>query len=173
VLDRANAQCVRAAINGACGLRHQCVQSRYEAKTGCKCPVASGPNRKQLAGEQRSVDARVSMEISLELGHSRLQIVAVYLGRQRNHATAAAATGGARLAELRSAKAYCRKSSDGGRTRGAPVTQPTREDPWDRTGAGRELQGRMHGQHAPGSVDAPRAVGATSGEACLLAEPAA
>jgi site-specific recombinase XerD len=75
------AQCERAGINGVHGLRHQYAQSRYEAETGWKCPAAGGPTRKQLTGEQRSVDARVRMEISLALGHSRLQIVAIYLGR--------------------------------------------------------------------------------------------
>jgi site-specific recombinase XerC len=75
------AQCERAHINGVHGLRHQYAQSRYEAKTGWKCPAAGGPTRKQLTGEQRSVDTRARMEISLELGHSRLQVVAIYLGR--------------------------------------------------------------------------------------------
>jgi hypothetical protein len=36
---------------------------------------------KELTPEQRSIDQRVRLEISLELGHSRSQITALYLGR--------------------------------------------------------------------------------------------
>lgn len=75
------AQCQKAGINHVHGLRHQYAQSRYEVKTGWKCPAAGGPTRKELTGEQRSVDERVRLEISLELGHSRIQVVAIYLGR--------------------------------------------------------------------------------------------
>ncbi|MBN8489327.1 integrase domain-containing protein [Ideonella sp. 4Y11] len=75
------AQCQRAGINGVHGLRHRYAQERYEAKTGWKAPAAGGPTRRELSGEQRSVDARARLEISLELGHAREQIVAIYLGR--------------------------------------------------------------------------------------------
>jgi len=75
------AQCQRTGINGVHGLRHRYAQERYEAKTGWKAPAAGGPTRRELSGEQRSVDARARLEISLELGHAREQIVAIYLGR--------------------------------------------------------------------------------------------
>ncbi len=75
------AQCQRAGINGVHGLRHRYAQLRYESKTGWKCPSAGGPRSKELSGEQRSVDQRARLEISLELGHAREQIVALYLGR--------------------------------------------------------------------------------------------
>lgn len=75
------AQCQRAGINGVHGLRHRYAQQRYEDKTGWKAPAAGGPTRRELTGEQRSIDTRARLEISLELGHSREQIVAVYLGR--------------------------------------------------------------------------------------------
>lgn len=74
------AHCERVGIHGVHGLRHRYAQLRYEQKTGWKSPAAGGPLRRELTAEQRSVDNRVRLEISLELGHSRVQIVAVYLG---------------------------------------------------------------------------------------------
>lgn len=79
-LSAYKAQCEGAGINGVHGLRHQCVQSRYEAETGWKCPAAGEARRTQLTGEQCPVDARVRMEISLALGPSRLKTGATYLG---------------------------------------------------------------------------------------------
>lgn len=74
------AHCERVGIHGVHGLRHRYAQQRYEAKTGWRCPAAGGPPRRELTAEQRSIDTRVRLEISLELGHSRLQVVAIYLG---------------------------------------------------------------------------------------------
>ncbi len=74
------AQCERVGIHGVHGLRHRYAQQRYLAKTGWACPAAGGPSRRQLSAEQRSIDQRVRLEISLELGHARVQIVAIYLG---------------------------------------------------------------------------------------------
>jgi site-specific recombinase XerC len=75
------AQCQRAGINRVHGLRHRYAQTRYLQKTGWECPARGGPTAKQLSPEQRSIDQRVRLEISLELGHSRVQITATYLGR--------------------------------------------------------------------------------------------
>jgi site-specific recombinase XerC len=75
------AQCQRAGINGVHGLRHRYAQQRYLQKTGWECPARGGPTRKQLTPEQRSIDQRVRLEISLELGHGRTQVTAIYLGR--------------------------------------------------------------------------------------------
>jgi len=75
------AQCQRAGINRVHGLRHRYAQERYAQKTGWPCPARGGPTRKQLTPEQRSIDQRVRLEISLELGHGRAQVSAIYLGR--------------------------------------------------------------------------------------------
>lgn len=63
------------------GLRHQYAQSRYEALTGWKAPAAGGPSTKMLTPEQRLQDSHARQTISYELGHERLQVTAVYLGR--------------------------------------------------------------------------------------------
>jgi len=75
------AQCQRVGINGVHGLRHRYAQTRYVQKAGWECPARGGPKAKELTPEQRSIDQRVRLEISLELGHSRSQITAIYLGR--------------------------------------------------------------------------------------------
>jgi site-specific recombinase XerC len=75
------AGCKRVGINGVHGLRHRYAQERYLQKTNWECPARGGPTAKQLTPEQRSVDQRARVEISLELGHRRAQITAIYLGR--------------------------------------------------------------------------------------------
>jgi site-specific recombinase XerC len=75
------AECQRVGINGVHGLRHRYAQERYRQKAGWACPARGGPRAKQLTPEQRSIDQRVRLEVSLELGHSRAQVVAIYLGR--------------------------------------------------------------------------------------------
>jgi Phage integrase, N-terminal/Integrase len=80
-LNAYKAECQRVGINGAHGLRHRYAQTRYFEKTGWHCPARGGPTKKQLTPEQRSIDQRVRLEISLELGHGRGQVTATYLGR--------------------------------------------------------------------------------------------
>lgn len=63
------------------GLRHRYAQLRYEALTGWKAPVAGGPSQKTLNGFQREADAHARQIISRELGHERVAITKVYLGR--------------------------------------------------------------------------------------------
>jgi integrase len=75
------AECKRVGINGVHGLRHRYAQARSFEKTGWECPARGGPTAKRLTPEQRSVDQRARLEISLELGHGRAQVTAVYLGR--------------------------------------------------------------------------------------------
>ena len=75
------AECKRVGINGVHGLRHRYAQERYLQKTNWECPARGGPTAKQLTPEQRSVDQRARVEISLELGHRRAQVTAIYLGR--------------------------------------------------------------------------------------------
>jgi integrase len=80
-LSAFKAECERVGINGVHGLRHRYAQTRYLEKTGWQCPARGGPTKKQLTPEQRSIDQRVRLEISLELGHGRGQVTATYLGR--------------------------------------------------------------------------------------------
>ncbi|ATN32587.1 integrase [Rhizobium sp. ACO-34A] len=74
-------QCKAAGLSHMHGLRHRYAQQRYEALTGWKPPAAGGPSVKQLTPEQRIVDLEAKQQISRELGHERIQITSVYLGR--------------------------------------------------------------------------------------------
>jgi integrase len=80
-LNAFRAECKRVGISGVHGHRHRYAQTRYLEKAGWACPARGGPTLRQLTPEQRSIDQRVRLEISLELGHNRVQITAVYLGR--------------------------------------------------------------------------------------------
>jgi hypothetical protein len=80
-LDAYKAECRRVGLNRNHGLRHRYAQTRYLEKTGWQCPARGGPTKQQLTPEQRSIDQRVRLEISLELGHGRGQVTATYLGR--------------------------------------------------------------------------------------------
>jgi hypothetical protein len=62
------------------GLRHAYAQNRYEELTGWRSPAAGGPTVKTLTPEQKRIDQQARLTISLELGHERPQIVAVYCG---------------------------------------------------------------------------------------------
>jgi hypothetical protein len=74
-------QCKAAGLHRMHGLRHQYAQARYEAITGWKAPAAGGPSTKMLTPEQRLQDFHARQTISYELGHERLQVTAIYLGR--------------------------------------------------------------------------------------------
>ena len=74
-------QCKAAGLSHMHGLRHQYAQSRYETLTGWHAPAAGGPPAKTLSDTQRTQDTAARQIISRELGHERLQITAVYLGR--------------------------------------------------------------------------------------------
>jgi integrase len=74
-------QCKMAGFSHTHGLRHQYAQARYEALTGWKAPAAGGPSGKALTLAQRPQDAQARHLISRELGHERIQITTVYLGR--------------------------------------------------------------------------------------------
>ena len=62
------------------GLRHLYAQQRYEELTGWKCPAKGGLSRKQLSFEQQRIDKAARLQLTSELGHSRVQILAVYCG---------------------------------------------------------------------------------------------
>jgi integrase len=74
-------QCKAAGLSHMHGLRHHYAQARYEALTGWKAPAAGGPGARTLTSTQRAQDVGTRQTISRELGHERLQITAVYLGR--------------------------------------------------------------------------------------------
>lgn len=72
--------CKAAGLSNMHGLRHQYAQARYEALTGWKAPAAGGPGCGVLTAEQRVLDMQIRQVISEELGHGRVQVVAVYCG---------------------------------------------------------------------------------------------
>ncbi len=74
-------QCIRAGLSKMHGLRHAYAQQRYEELTGFKALAAGGPNRNALSAEQRLLDKKARAAISHELGHNRIAITTVYLGR--------------------------------------------------------------------------------------------
>ena len=56
-------------------------QMRYEALTGWKAPATGGSPTAALTHKQLAQDNAARQRISRELGHERIQITAVYLGR--------------------------------------------------------------------------------------------
>jgi len=80
-LHRYERQVRDAGIRNPHGLRHAYAQRRYEELTGWKAPVAGGPAAKSLSEVQRALDKGARETISRELGHSREEISATYLGR--------------------------------------------------------------------------------------------
>ena len=80
-LQRFKSQCMAAGIQHVHGHRHHYAQERYRELTGWACPAQGGPTSRQLTAEQKAVDRESRLRISAELGHSREQITAIYLGR--------------------------------------------------------------------------------------------
>ncbi len=79
--NRYDGQVRTAWIKNPHGLRHAYAQRRYEELTGWKSPLAGGPASTSLTSDQRALDKGARETISRELGHSREQISATYLGR--------------------------------------------------------------------------------------------
>ncbi|MCB1849460.1 MAG: integrase domain-containing protein, partial [Gammaproteobacteria bacterium] len=69
-----------AGLSRMHGLRHDYAQRRYEELTGWKSPAAGGPRVRALTPEQRLIDRKTRLAISIELGHSRGQVLSIYLG---------------------------------------------------------------------------------------------
>lgn len=78
---RYDSQVRTAGIRNPHGLRHGYAQRRFEELTGWKAPVAGGPVSKSLTIEQRALNRGARETISRELGHTREEISARYLGR--------------------------------------------------------------------------------------------
>jgi site-specific recombinase XerC len=74
-------QCDKAGIHHVHGHRHRYAQHRYWELTGRACPSAGGPTSRRLVGDAKAIDRVARLTISAELGHSREQVTAVYLGR--------------------------------------------------------------------------------------------
>ena len=74
-------QAAAAGLHKLHGLRHAYAQARYEELTGRAAPAAGGKSSAALTHEEKAVDREARMTISRELGHSREQVTAVYLGR--------------------------------------------------------------------------------------------
>ena len=80
-LKHFRAECARVGIHAFHGHRHFYAQLRYKELTGRECPARGGTKSKQLTPKQKAVDRQAREVISREMGHSREQITAVYLGR--------------------------------------------------------------------------------------------
>jgi len=74
-------QTALAGIGNTHGLRHQYAQARYLELTGWKAPLAGGKSTREMSPEERSIDLFARLTISQELGHERIQITVIYLGK--------------------------------------------------------------------------------------------
>ena len=73
-------QTLAAGLSKMHGLRHAYAQARYRELTGWPAPVAGGPSSRALTRAQRERDRDARQILSRELGHERLQVVAIYCG---------------------------------------------------------------------------------------------
>jgi integrase len=80
-LHRYEKQIRKTGLSRLHGLRHDYAQRRYFKLTELVCPVAGGLPSKELNPVQRARDQEARAVISRELGHTRVEIASVYLGR--------------------------------------------------------------------------------------------
>ena len=80
-LRRFEYQCAKAGIHRVHGHRHEYAQTRYRELTGWAAPAAGGPRSYELTLAQKEIDHQARLTISIELGHEREQIVAIYCGK--------------------------------------------------------------------------------------------
>ena len=79
----------RAGLSNMHGLRHAYAQRRYRTLTrrldpkgeGWHCPARGGLPQKDLSKENHKIDVQARLTISEEMGHGRLRITYVYLGK--------------------------------------------------------------------------------------------
>ncbi|MDH3639821.1 MAG: integrase domain-containing protein [Gammaproteobacteria bacterium] len=71
----------KAGLSKTHGLRHAYAQTRYYELTGWRSPHQDGPARDALKDERRELDTKARQQIAEELGHARISITYVYLGR--------------------------------------------------------------------------------------------
>jgi len=75
------AQCTKYGFHNNHGLRHQYAQERYFDLTGWDCPRRGGMSQISMTEHQLELDAVAREIISNELGHNRLEVTKVYLGK--------------------------------------------------------------------------------------------
>lgn len=80
--SRFNKTCQRAGINHCHGHRHHYAQQRYYELTGWQCPAKNGPLKAPLTNQQRLLDKQARLQVSHELGHSRIIVTKIYLDKQ-------------------------------------------------------------------------------------------
>ena len=80
-LNRYQRQLRNAGLSKLHGLRHAYAQQRYFELTELVCSVVGGLPSKELNPAQRALDHEARAIVSSELGHARVEIAAVYLGR--------------------------------------------------------------------------------------------
>ena len=79
----------RAGLSNMHGLRHAYAQRRYRTLTrrldpngeGWHCPARGGTPQKDLSKENHKIDVQARLTISDEMGHERMRITYVYLGK--------------------------------------------------------------------------------------------
>ena len=71
----------RAGIPKSHRLRHGYAQRRYRELTGFPCAAAGGKSVRGMTREERRLDAFARQTIAGELGHARIDVVAVYCSR--------------------------------------------------------------------------------------------
>ena len=79
----------RASLSKLHGLRHAYAQQRYRTLTrrldpngeGWHCPARNGRSQDDLSMQEKKIDVQARLQISKEMGHGRLRITYVYLGK--------------------------------------------------------------------------------------------
>ena len=79
--NRFDYQARKAGLSGTHGLRHEYAQQRFQELAGFACPLAGGPARETMTPDMRRADYEARLEVSRELGHERIAITKIYLGR--------------------------------------------------------------------------------------------
>lgn len=79
-MRRFERQTAKAGISKTHGLRHRYAQQRYEELSGRKAPVNGGLSRKEMSPIEKALDNQFRHQISIELGHERVDVVAQYIG---------------------------------------------------------------------------------------------
>lgn len=74
-------QTLKVGMRNTHGFRHKYAQTRYQVLTGKLCPLAGGKRWREMTQIEREMDRTARLQISKELGHTRLQITDIYLGR--------------------------------------------------------------------------------------------
>lgn len=82
-LKRYEHQTLKAGWRNTHGLRHDFAQRRYAELTGRPCPFAGGKYWHEMTESERAQDRMARQQISSDLGHARLSIVDIYIGKVR------------------------------------------------------------------------------------------